>query len=153
MSKPVAIRAVYADYRRVKGRKVHQIILEIPSELWPEAYAYLGEPSIETSDWYGIARLTGEATERAEQKQPRSFTELRPSAQAALRAKEPRFQRFLQENFGELHGELVSSEEQAAEVTRTLCGVKSRALFDGDADAGDRWRLLNTAYEAWLEAT
>ena len=29
-----AISAVYVDYKRVKTRKVHQIILEVPSETW-----------------------------------------------------------------------------------------------------------------------
>lgn len=144
MSKPVAIRAVYADYRRIKGRKVHQLILEIPSELWPEAYSFLGEPSIETSEWYAIARLT----EGAEQKPQRHFTDLRPSAQAALRAKEPRFQRFLDEETIKP----VSSEADAAKLTRTLCGVDSRSQLDRDEVAAERWRELNTRYEAWLQA-
>lgn len=148
MNAPAAIRAVYTDYRRVKGRKIHQVTFEIPSELWPDVYAFLGEPTIENSDWFGIARLNPEpkASKPADQSK-RKLSELPAAQQAALTCQREAFWRFLSET----RGIGVSSEEEAAEYVRRSCGVKSRSEITNGSLAGDRWNLLLSAFDAWMQ--
>lgn len=143
---PAAIRATYSDLRLVKGRKVAVIHLEIPIEQAESFVAAFGMPNPAEEKWVALARLTTMA-KSTETRSPRPFTDLRPSAQAALRGKEPAFQRFLEENYAE--GALVSSEGQAAELTRTLCGVDSRSALDRNAEAAERWRQISSAYDVW----
>jgi len=145
MSAPTAIRAVYTDYRRVKGRKVHQIVLEIPSELWPQAYAFLGEPTVDGSDWYAIARLNetaAEPVEAIEPKERRKLADLPTATQAALLCQREAFWRYLREELG-YH---CNSEPEAADVVRSFCGVASRA----DLAENQRWHRLLSAFLAWM---
>lgn len=69
------IRADFADFRRVKGRKVLQLFMEIPLEEAPEALRVLGHPVVGESKWCAIALLENgkSAGERSGglQKQPR----------------------------------------------------------------------------------
>lgn len=139
---PAATRAVYADYRRVKGRKVHQVVFEIPSELWPEAYAFLGEPNIETSDWYAIAKLRPEVV--AEKWKP--SPPLHPAAQCALTCQQPSFWQFIREK----QNYECDSEEEAATYVRRFLIVNSRADLATNAKARQRWQFLESAYLEWL---
>lgn len=149
MSAPAAIRAVYTDYRRVKGRKVHQITLEIPSELWPQAYAFLGEPTIESSDWYALARLNGAAAEPKETIEPkdkRKLTDLPAVQQAALVCQREAFWRFLREE----RSYTCDNEQHAANCVRHFCAVDSRADLAVNPKALERWHFLLSAFLAWM---
>lgn len=58
MSEPAAFSASYSDWRVVKGRKVVQIIFEVPIEAAGHAYNVLGGmPNFGSEDWFAIARL------------------------------------------------------------------------------------------------
>ena len=60
--KPAAFSASYSDWRIVKGRKVVQIILEVPIEAADHAYNVLGGmPKFGAEQWFAIARLKPEA--------------------------------------------------------------------------------------------
>lgn len=150
MSEPAVIRAVYADYRRVKGRKVHQVVFELASESWPAAYKVLGEPSIETSEWFAIARLKTEAkpVRSAESvKEKQKFSRLRPSAQAALLCGKPAFWKFLASpECDELY---AFDEDSAAKCVRSLCQVESRAELDQDNAKAELWFSLRDRFTAW----
>lgn len=135
MTEASAISATYVDYRRVKGRKVHQVIFEVPSELWPEAYRVLGEPTIEASDWFGIAKMTGAAPEVAKGG--------KLAQRAAILCNEGAFQRFCQEA-------LFYSEPAQAIYDR--CGVTSRRFLDHDDEAAKAFRELDLEYQAWMRA-
>jgi hypothetical protein len=53
-----AFRATYSDWRLIKGRKVVQIVFELPLELSGSAYDALGGmPNTAAEVWCGIARL------------------------------------------------------------------------------------------------
>lgn len=50
--------ASYSDWRIVKGRKVVQIIFEVPIGAEGHAYRVLGGmPKLDKPSWFGIARL------------------------------------------------------------------------------------------------
>ena len=149
MNAPAAIKAVFVDYRRVKGRKCHQLIFEIPSELWPQAYAFLGEPTVDGSDWYAIARLNETAAEPVEALEPkdrRKLADLPPATQAALLCQREAFWRYLREELG-YH---CNNEPEAADVVRSFCRVASRADIAGNPQALERWHRLLSAFLAWM---
>jgi hypothetical protein len=162
---PAVLAACYSDYRRVKGRKVHQVVFEIPSEMWPRAYKILGEPSITESAWFALAALTeGAATEYVRTlnegqgasapvssntvsvKERRRFEELALSQQCALRCEDRAFRRFLEEA---VYWKPVDDAEKAAEVVRAKCGVTSRSHLDSNTMARAAWLDLDSRYTAW----
>lgn len=55
-----AIKAVFANHKRVETRKAFQIILEVPEEQQKEVFDTLGYPNSSKSIWVGIARLEEE---------------------------------------------------------------------------------------------
>lgn len=58
MSEPAAFSATYSDWKIVKGRKVVQIVFEVPVEAAGHAYNVLdGMPRFGAEKWFGIARL------------------------------------------------------------------------------------------------
>ena len=133
-----ALSATFVDYRRVKGRKVHQIIFEVPSEKWPEAYGILGEPTIDASDWFAIARMTGV--------EPQVAKGGKLAQRAGILCTEGGFRRFLADRIGRPH--IISEEEAKNEIYR-ICGVTSRAHLDHDQQAGSAFLNLVSEYDAW----
>lgn len=58
MEKPAAFSASYSDWRLVKGRKVVQIVFEVPMEAAGHAYNVLdGMPKFGSEQWFAIARM------------------------------------------------------------------------------------------------
>lgn len=57
MTAPAAIRAVFAEWRMVKTRKVLALIFEVPLEQQAEVLTMLGAPMPDAEIWCGIARL------------------------------------------------------------------------------------------------
>src|SRR5690348_1035465 len=55
-----AFQATYSDWKVVKGRKVVQVVFELPLETADAAYQALGGMPIPANEvWCGIARLAG----------------------------------------------------------------------------------------------
>lgn len=127
----LAISATFVDYRRIKGRKVHQIIFEVPSEKWQETYSVLGEPSIETSDWFAIAKMQGIEPERAKGG--------KLAQRAGILSNEGGFAAFAAEKFG----------KEPVALIYDFCGVTSRAHLDHDESAAAKFHQLNREYDAW----
>lgn len=128
----LAIDAVFVDYRRVKGRKTHQIVFEVPSEKWPEVYGVLGEPTIETSDWFAIARMNGVA--------PQETKGGKLAQRAGILCSEGAFQVFCKE----IHG-----SDDPVQAIYSVCGVTSRAHLDHDDDAARAFNDMASHYNAW----
>lgn len=144
-----AIKGTYSDYRRVKGRKVLQLIVEVPLEQAPQVHDAFGEPSPDGSTWVAVARLNAE--EPIEQKPAEDKHRL--SRQAAMLCGEYRFQAFLRGSFLEIwkkhrHFPLDDSQIAAATV-REICAVNSRSEFDRDLEVAARWRDLHGEFECW----
>jgi hypothetical protein len=128
-------QGTFADFRLIKGRKVCQIVIEVPIEQADQALAALGGlPQPATEAWVAIARL--ETKERVVPLKPDN-TKL--SLEAGMRCRDPLFQRYLE----------VSNEEEAVEAVRRECGVLSRAGLNTDPEAAMAWRTLDGQFLAW----
>lgn len=58
MDNLAAIEAAYSDFKLIKGRKVVQLIFEVPLEKANEAFHVLGGMPNPTSEvWVAVARL------------------------------------------------------------------------------------------------
>lgn len=153
MTAPAIIRATYSDLRLIKGRKVCQIVLEIPQEQAEAFVAAFGMPVSAESKWVAVALLRDEAKlleeaepeKLVEPKEHRRFNDLRPSLQAVFMCKEPRFWSYMGE-----HGSLIFSEDQAAHELRETLNVKSRSELDTNPVAMKQFQDIRNNYHAWL---
>lgn len=127
-----AISAVYVDYKRIKTRKVHQIVLEVPSENWAKVYAVLGEPDIDSSDWFALAKLEGVPSEKLKGGEI--------SRIAGMLCNEGGFQTYCQE---------VHSSSDPRMVVLDYCDITSRAHLDHNEDAAKAFSDLRSSYETW----
>lgn len=148
MDKPCAIQADFADFRRVKGRKVLQLFFEIPLEQSEEALRVLGHPTVGESKWCAIALLdlskpsAASETQAAPTKDRRPFSSLPLSQQAALKCADADFQRWL----------IVENEDAAAVKVRRLCDIESRSELDKreNMSAREAWFGLLDSFDTWL---
>lgn len=136
-----AIKAVYADYKRVKSRKVHQIIFEVPSEEWPDHYKVLGEPNIDLSQWFGIAAMN--VVEPAPTAQDNGVN---LAANAAILLNDPMFQKFLDQMYEITLSENKSNYDQ---TIKYLVGINSKSELNTNPQKAQQWRELRAEYEAW----
>jgi hypothetical protein len=128
-------QGAFSDFRLIKGRKVCQIVIEVPIEQADQALAALGGlPQPMNEIWVALARLETKA--KVQSIRPDN-TKL--SLEAALRCREPLFQRYLG----------VSNEDEAAEAVRRECGISSRAGLNTDPEAARTWRILDAQFLAW----
>jgi len=161
--KPAAFQATFTDWRLIKGRKVVQLVFEVPVEGADAAYQALGGmPDPGASVWCAIARLQTEGKVRPQaeaETNATAFTE-KPALEAAPQARagrltkqagiacsDPRFWKFLTEN-----DMPVANEHDAAVAVRFICHVASRKELIPRTEAGDEWENLFGRYLAWREA-
>jgi len=139
---PAAISASYADYRRVKGRKVLQLILEVPLELAPQVHEAFGEPLPDGTTWVGVARIDPTATPE------RKGGKL--AQRAGILCGEAGFHHYLEERGYHVKNMDVQAAEAAADIVRGICGgIISRSEIDHNPEAGRKFLDLATSYEAW----
>jgi hypothetical protein len=135
------IWGTFADFKLIKSRSTAQLVVEIPIESADEALRALAgvpQPGKEVS--VTLARMDAQRAPKAKKS---SLTQ-----QAGIRCGERTFQTYLEETHPHI-APLVPGEMEAAEAVRAICGVDSRAEFDSDAAAGQRWRALETAFQGW----
>lgn len=98
MTEPRAILATFSDWRPVKGRKVLQLIFEVPVEQTADVLTKLGAPMPHEDRWCGIALVEQRAeliapivqTEKSEpikierQKERKRFAEMNAAQQAGM---------------------------------------------------------------------
>ena len=130
---PRAVQARYADWRPVKGRKVLQIVLEVPLEHQGEVLNLLGAPMPDRDLWVGIALLKDEKNDR--------YKGGKLAQSAGILCSERAFQQWCD----------ASNADEAAEWLRQRCGVTSRAHLDHDEQAASAFREAKREYEAWLK--
>jgi hypothetical protein len=137
-----AFQATFASFRLVQGRKVAQLIFEVPIEAADNALSVLGGvPNPEQTRWVGIARIDPKAT-----KPKLSGKDLwRASSECAMLCKEPRFWEFLIK----CYQWECCNENEAMVIVRTILGIDSRADLDRDAEATVRWSNMKDYYEKW----
>jgi hypothetical protein len=135
MTDAAVTQGTFADFRLIKGRKVCQIVIEVPIEQADQALSALGGlPQPATEAWVAIARLE---TKQRVVSLKSDNTKL--SLEAALRCREPLFWRYLD----------VSNEDEAAQSVRLICGIASRAGLNTDPEAAMAWRTLDSQFLAW----
>lgn len=165
MGAPAAVSGTFADFRLVKSRKIAQIVVEVAIEHADEAIRALGGlPQPHAEKWVALARLNGtpgavpgqdgEVSPSGRSRgQPAGASpsvsrtpwhEMRPSKQAAMRSRDPRFIRFLADR-----GDVAwrdQAPDWAAEVIRTECGVGSRRDLDINPAARRAWQQLDMKF-------
>jgi hypothetical protein len=159
MSDPRAgFAATFSDFKLIRGRKVAQIVLEVPVEQADAAVEALGGlPRPDTERWVAVARLVpgtekpvgGQEPSLATTlagKQRKPFDSLPYAQQAALKCSDEGFQRFLVE----MH-ESEPGEAGAADTVRAYCGVASRSEIKHGTPAAGCWRDLLGRYRLWME--
>lgn len=73
--------------------------------------------------------------------------------QAGIRCADPRFHKFLEEtNDGWRLMKEGTPTERAAELTRAICGVKSRKDLATNSEAREHWFDLESKFQAWLHS-
>jgi len=87
------------------------------------------------------------AQAREVEKPKRKFKDLSLVEQCAIRCEDERMRQFLAARF---HC-FVRDDNEATETIRKYLGVSSRSeLGKGNHDADNKWRALETQFQAWL---
>lgn len=159
MTDAAIIQATFSEWRMVKGRKVLQIVCEVPLEAQETVLRALGTPGVETDNWVAIARLDPRAL--AAQQEPAQIEHANDDADephrlpmtlaqsAGFLCGVPTFQQFIyEESEGWDHR---PTKEEAAEWLRSNCGVASRAdIKPENKVAAERFKKIRADYHAWM---
>jgi hypothetical protein len=144
------IAGTFADFKLIKTRSTAQLIIEVPIEHADIALTALGgipQPGKECS--VAVARMD------IKKKKPfeRPGKRVTLAQQAALLCGDESFREFLVERSRTVIGiiDTPQSSELAADVVRNICEVESRAEFDSDPAAAERWSALHVQYRDWLQ--
>lgn len=151
MTDHAVIKAEYSDYRRVKGRKVIQLVCEVPIEQAATVHERLGEPGAHDKQiWVAIALLKPDAKEAPAKEAPKEklprervpFDKLKPSQQAGILCADPEFWAFLEIDNA---ANDEAAEAIAARKVRNICGVSTRS----DLCSGGSWTALLKQFRAY----
>lgn len=142
-----AFQGSYADLKFIKSRSVAQIVIELPIEQAGAFVAAFGAPVPGSECPVAIARLepARAVSKPPEPKKRRKFNELPLAQQAAMRCNDEAFAQFAAEM-------LQGADRGLAECIRFQCGVKTRSDIIAGTPEGNRWLLIESAYQAWLRA-
>ena len=145
-----AIQATYSDLKIIKGRKVCQVVCEIPLEQAEGFIAAFGMPNPAAETWVAIARLNKDAKRppQASEKPAKRWADLPLSQQAAMRCGERSFQRYLE--YERIMRPLLDGEKDAAEYVRNICGVSSRSDIGKTEESAREWKRLDADYQFWM---
>lgn len=139
MTAPAAITGDFVDLRFVKGRKVCQIVIEIPIEAGASFVAAFGTPNPASCVPVALARL--DASGAAEKKGGKL------AQKAGIICNEGAFAQYLTET----QTASASNADECKQAIYTLCGIKSRAELDHNEEAASIFRTLDASYNAWLK--
>lgn len=156
MTDTAIIAGDFCTFRHVQGRKVLQIVIEVPAEAAGSVFAKLGMPGSGEGIPVAVARLqtSPEPIAKPEaQKERRPFSELPYSQQCALRCNEALFQSFCASYDPVLYQNHQKQGDEApalaADIIRRRCEVSSRSSIIKGTPAGDKWEALEAEYYAW----
>lgn len=171
------ISATFATWRPVNGRKVLQLVFEVPIEQQGDVLTMLGAPD---DKWCAIALLnqkggdgnrpgrhSGENPQENESRgagdntQPqdvttpgartkRKFSDYSLPEQCGMRCGDPLFWKFLE------YCQPYKPEGKpwdavfAAAAVRDICGISSRSELTTNHEAANKWRQLESSYQSWL---
>ena len=140
-----AFQATYSDFKIVKGRKVAQVILEVPLEAADNALAVLGGvPRPDAEVWVGVALLDKKAVQEPPQKERKPFHELPLPQQAGILCDDLRFQTWAREHC--LDDPVPLNAEGARAYLLDVCQISSRAELSTNMKAEDAFRYIVDRY-------
>lgn len=142
MTNAAAIQGDYVDLRFVKGRKVCQVVIELPIEAGASFVAAFGTPNPSNGVPVALARIDPNA------KPERKGGKL--AQKAGILCSEGAFRRYLAE-IGEYDGIRMLDLDMAADELRNICGVESRADLDHNEEAARKFKDLEASYKAWMQ--
>lgn len=140
-------KGTYSDLKFVKSRKVAQITVEIPIEQADDFISAFGTPRPDKETWVALARLDGSATETKPEPRKTSLAQ-----KAGILCNDTMFQAYLRETYTAAWDELhqgLHAPDVAAELVRSITTVQSRAEFDVNHAAAQRFNAMLGKYEAW----
>lgn len=171
MTDASALAGTFSDVRLVKGRKVAQLLIEVPIETVSAAIETLGGwPSPGNEQWVAVCRITAEAAKSALHAPPvqpaggeapsppsppanpkprQRWEDMKPSIQAGIRHSDAEFREWLFDG-----GRVVdTTPETAKKWLRRECGdIKSlRDLDQGGAPLAE-WQQIDAAFLRWRDA-
>jgi hypothetical protein len=144
-----AFKATFSDCRLVRGRKVAQLVFEVPIEEVDQALSVLGGMPQPTKEaWVGIARLDPKQTpEKTAEPVPAKnvasfpFEELPYSQQAGILCSDPSFQTFM--------GSGPDTERTVSALYKKL-SIRSRSEIIPGSLAAASWKDLVGRYRDWV---
>lgn len=143
-----AVAGTYEACRTVQGRNAMQLTIEVPAERWYTALKSLGVPTPQENIQVAIALLT-------EQPPPPPPAPARTPGQmavqqAALRVKDPSFQKFMLKR--EFVPNMPAANELAAtNAVRHRVGIESRKELATDPEKLRLWHELISEYERYQQ--
>lgn len=141
MSERAIFQATFVKMVQVQGRKVFQFVFEVPTEAAGHALRALGGPEATINEtWVAIARLDPKAVQRDPGEPDKAKFSL--TRQSAIACEDMRFCMWLQERGYPNTMTDKAGRLKPKDVVHQLCQVKSRAEFDKDPAAGERWKAL-----------
>lgn len=148
---PLAIRAVYANWRVVKTRGVLVLEFEVPIEEQEEVLKVLGAPLFSQAQWVGITLMHAPGKKESEDKpEKRTWDELLPSAQAAMRCQEPAFQDWLAKRMGRVpfkHADEVARKDVTNQRLKEELHITSKRELHSNPIKNMLWNALDTEYQ------
>jgi len=143
---PCVVDATFHDWRTVKGRKMLQLVFEIPIEKQGEVLTLLGHPEPSGSKWCMIALkdVRKPAQARVTEKPERSLAE-----RCAILCADVRFREWL----GRTWGPRIVDASMADGLIKKRLGIASKSeLNEGNsnfnAEAAANFKLLLMTYDA-----
>lgn len=146
MTDEAVITGTFADMKLVKTRSAMQLVIEVPIEHGKKVIEAFGLPVPGAEIPVAVARLAAADIVPQPQKQRNG----KLAQRSALLCADPRFLRFIGETCPSIRQPRDANE--AADAVRMVCGVKSRAEFDTNDEAAQRWLTLKGKFDAWLVA-
>ena len=139
-----AFQATYSDFKIIRGRKVCQIVLEVPLEAADAAMAVLGGvPRPDQETWVGVARIApaspqGLPARPVDGKEDKSLV-----LRSVMLSDDKRFAVYVEQRWG-MGG--------PTDYIRNYCGVQSRKDIVIGSPAASEFIALEADFYTWLAA-
>jgi hypothetical protein len=152
MTKLAAIEGQLVSIKNVSTHKSACLTIHVPEEYALKVIEAFGWPTMVAPVPVAIAKLdlsvAKAATDAPASKPKKSWDELSLAQQAGILCDDPRFAKFLEENYTGSWERL--KRDAAAFVREYCCDIQSRAELDTNKDAGQYFIALEKLYRAWL---
>lgn len=154
MSAPAIISGDFSTFRHVQGRKVLQLVIEVPSEQAASVFSTFGYPGSGNPIPVAVAKLVAPIAKPEPTKERRAFTDMPYAQQAAIRCREPAFQQYVADKAPAAWQALSKRSDGrppndcAAQLVRDWCRVTSRSDIVKGTKPGDAWERIEAAFYA-----